>query len=167
MKKFIPFFILFMLSQIIVSCGIYSFTGTTALDAESISIYLIENRAMRVNPSLSNTLTEALKDKYKKFTKLNQLVDGGDLMVEGQITSYEVTAMAITANEVASQNRLTVTVKIMFTDNKNDKNSFEKNFVAYKDFPSAKSFDSVESTLLEPIIEQLVEDIFNGTVANW
>jgi len=162
-------FILSVISlQILVSCGIYSFTGTSIdTDVNSITIYTIENRAMRVNPSLSNTLTEALKDKYRKFTKLQQLVDGGDLMVEGEITSYETTSMAVTANEVASQNRLTVTVKIIFTDNKHPKNSFEKNFVSYKDFPSTQPFDSVESALLDLIIEQLVEDIFNGTVANW
>ena len=166
MRKFI---LLILFLQLAVSCKIsYTFSGTSiAPDVTTISIYTIENRAMRVNPSLSNSLTEALKDKYRKFTRLQQLVDGGDLMLEGEITSYETTAMAVTANEVASQNRFTVTVKIIFTDNKYPKNNFEKNFVAYEDFPSTTSFDTAESKFLPSIIEKLVEDIFNGTVANW
>ena len=156
------------MSQIAVSCGIYSFTGTSIQpDVNTISIYAIENRAMRVNPSLSNTLTEALKDKYRKYTKLQQVGEGGDLMVEGEITSYEVTTSSVSANEVAAQNRFTVTVKIIFTDNKHPENDFEKNFVAYEDFASSESFDSQESKLVDSIIEKLVEDIFNGTVANW
>jgi len=166
MRKFVLFIILL---QIAVSCKVsYSFTGTSIdPDVNTISVYAIENRAMRVNPSLSNTLTEALKDKYRRFTRLQQVVEGGDLMVEGEITSYEVTTMGVTANEVASQNRLTVTVKIIFTDNKHRENSFEKNFVAYKDFPATASFDTEEPNLIPTIIENLVEDIFNGTVANW
>jgi hypothetical protein len=166
MRKFVLFI---LLVQIAVSCKVsYSFIGTSIdVDVNSISVYTIENRAIRINPSLSNSLTEALKDKYRRYTKLQQLVDGGDLMVEGEITSYEVTTTGVTSNEVASQNRLTVTVKIIFTDNKHPENSFEKNFVAYKDFPATASLDTEEPILISTIIENLVEDIFNGTVANW
>ena len=152
-----------------VSCRVsYTFTGTSiAEDITTISVYTIENKAMRVNPTLSNSLTEALKDKYRRFTRLQQVVDGGDIMVEGEIMSYEITAMAVTANEVASQNRLTVTVKIIFTDNKYPRNNFDRNFVAYEDFASTVSFDGAEASLVDEIIKKLVEDIFNGTVANW
>ena len=162
------FIILALISQLLLSCGIYSFSGTSIKpDVTTISVYNIENVAIRVNPSLSNTLTEALKEKYRRFTKLTQQTDGGDLMLEGQITSYETASMAVTANEMPSMTRLTVTVKIIFTDQKYPENSFEKNFVAYEDFNATESFDSKESDLVEAIVEKLVEDIFNGTVANW
>ena len=162
------FIVLALLSQLLISCGVYSFSGTSIKpDVTTISIYNIENVAMRVNPSLSNKLTEALKDKYRKFTKLTQQTDGGDLMLEGQITSYEIAAMAVTANEMASKTRLTVTIKIIFTDQKYPENSFEKNFVAFEEFDASKSFDAFEGELVDSIIEKLVEDIFNGTVANW
>ena len=165
MRRYI---ILALLSQLLISCGIYSFSGTSIKpDVNTISVYTIDNVAMRVNPSLSNTLTEALKDKYRKFTKLTQQADGGDLMLEGQITSYEVSATAVTANEMASKNRLTVTIKIIFTDQKYPENSFDKNFVAYEDFDATVSFDSEEAKLVDSIVDKLVEDIFNGTVANW
>ena len=75
--------------------------------------------------------------------------------------------MGITANEVASQNRLTVNVKIYFTNNKYPEDNIEQSFSAYADFDATQSLDAVESTLCEDIIDQLVEDIFNATVAQW
>lgn len=149
-------------------CGIYSFSGTSiAPDVKSITVFNIENRAMRINPQLSNTLTEGLKDKYRRQTKLRLLNDGGDLIVEGAITSYETASIAVTAQEVAAQNRLSVTVKIVFTNTKYPKENFEKSFAAFEDYPSTSSLDAVESSLVESIVEKLTEQIFNETVANW
>ncbi|MDZ4059110.1 MAG: LPS assembly lipoprotein LptE, partial [Bacteroidales bacterium] len=82
----------------------------------TITVYNVENRAMRINPALSNALTEALKDKYRKLTKLRLVNDGGDLIIDAQITSYETASIAVTAQEVAAQNRLTVTLKLTFTN---------------------------------------------------
>ena len=103
--------IAFMFSLCLAGCGIYSFSGTSiAPDVKSISVYTIENRAMKVNPSLSNTLTNALQDKYRRLTNLEMLPEEGDLEVSGIITNYDVTPTAVTSDEVASQNRLTITV---------------------------------------------------------
>lgn len=154
---------------LVAACGIYSFTGTSiAPDVKSISIYPIENRAMKVNPALSNTITNALQDKFRRLTKLEMLPKGGDLEISGMITNYDVTPTAITSNEVASQNRLTITVKITFTNNKYEDESFkDKSFAAFQDYDSNMSLDAVEASLCDDIVEILVEDIFNATVANW
>ncbi|MFA6770190.1 MAG: LPS assembly lipoprotein LptE [Bacteroidales bacterium] len=153
---------------LLTNCGIYSFSGTSIQpDINSITVYNIENRAMRINPSLSNSLTEGLKDKYRRLTKLNFMNDGGDLIVEGQITGYETTSISVTAQEVAAQNRLSVTLKIVFTNTKYPEDNFEKNYAAFEDYPSTSSLDAVEARLVESIIEKLIEQIFNDTVANW
>ena len=150
------------------SCGIYSFSGTSIQpDIQSFTIEYIQYKALRVNPSLSNDLTEALMDQFRRFTRLEQVDMDGDLVISGEITGYDV--KAITADEVAAQNRLTVTVKIYFTNNKYPEEDFDegKSFSAYADFDATQLLDSVESTLCEEIIDKLVEDIFNATVANW
>lgn len=150
------------------ACGIYKFNDTSiAPDVHTISVYTIENKAMKVNPTLSNTLTVALQDKYRKLTKLEMLEDGGDLEVSGYITSYEVTPTAVTSEEVAAQNRLTITVKITFKNNKHPEEDFDTSFAAFQDFDSTISLDAVEAQLVDEIVEILVEDIFNRTVANW
>ena len=150
------------------SCGIYSFSGTSIQpDVHSISIHYFEYKALRVNPTLSNDITEAMKDQFRRFTTLEQVDEGGDLDIVGEIIGYDVKAMGITANEVASQNRHTVNVKIYFTNNKYPEDNIEQSFSAYADFDATQSLDAVESTLCEDIIDQLVEDIFNATVAQW
>ena len=155
--------------MVISGCGIYSFTGTSIQpDVKTITINYFEYKALKVNPTLSNTITEALKDKFTKMTKLEQVDLDGDLEIIGEVTGYDVKATAITANEQASQNRLTVNVKITFIDRKYPENSFEnKSFSAYADFDAMQQLDAVESSLCEEIVEKLCEDMFNATVANW
>ena len=154
---------------IVHSCGIYSFTGTSIQpDVKTVTINYFEYLAPKVNPSLSNLLTEQMKDKFLRLTKLEQVDIDGDLEILGAVTGYDVKASAITANEQAAQNRLTVTVKLSFVNRKYPEEDFQdKSFSAYADFDASSSLDAVEATLCEEIVEQLCEDIFNSTVANW
>ena len=165
MKKFL---IIIALVLSVAACGIYSFTGTNIQpDVKTITIPYVEYKALRVNPSLSNDMTEALQDKFRKLTSLEQVDEDGDLELVCEITGYDVSATAVTANEVAAQNRLTVTVKIEFTSRKYPEDDVSKSFSAYEDYDSNNSLDAVEATLCETIIDKLVEDIFNATVAQW
>ena len=150
-------------------CGIYSFSGTSIQpDVKTITIDYLEYKALKVNPSLSNDMTEALKDKFRKMTRLEQVDMDGDLEITGAITGYDVRATAVTADEVAAQNRLTVTVKISFTNRKYPEDDFsDKSFSSYADYDSTQSLDAVEATLCEEIIEKICEYVFNATVANW
>ncbi len=157
-----------MLGLIVRSCGIYSFSGTSIQpDVHTVSIHYFEYKALRVNPTLSNELTEALRDQFTRLTRLDQVDEEGDLDIRGEITGYDVKAMGITADEVAAQNRLTVNIKIYFTNRKYPEDDYEQSFSAYSDFDATQSLDAVESGLCEEIIEKLVEDVFNATVANW
>lgn len=151
------------------SCKItYSFSGTNiAEDVKTVTINYIEYKALKVNPTLSNDFTEAFKDKFRKLTKLEQVDMDGDLELSGEITGYDVRATAITANEVAAQNRLTVTLKIQFENKKHPEENVEQSFSNYADYDSTNSLDAVESSLCESIIEKIVEDVFNATVATW
>ena len=166
MKKFL---LLASLAVLAVSCGIYSFSGTNIQpDVKTITIPFVEYKALRVNPSLSNELTEALQDKFRKLTSLEQVDVDGDLELVCSVTGYDVKATAVTAGEVAAQNRLTITVSVDFTNRKYPEEDFSnKSFSAYEDYDSSNSLDAVESSLCTTIIEKLVEDIFNATVAQW
>lgn len=151
------------------ACGIYSFTGTSIQnDVNTVTINYFEYKAQKVNPSLSNDLTEALKTRFRRSTRLEQVDQDGDLEITGEITGYSVSATAITAQEVAAQNRLTVSVRVSFTNRKHSEDDFEnQTFSAYADYDSTNSLDAVESSLCTEIIDKLIEDIFNATVAQW
>lgn len=168
MKRFFRTLLPLFSALLLSGCGIYSFSGTSIQpDVKTVTIDLFEYTALKVNPTLSNELTEALKDKFRKMTRLEQVDSDGDLEIEGAITGYDVRSMAVTANETAAQSRLTVSVKIIFTNRKYPEEDFEKSFSAYSDYDSMQSLDAVESSLCEEIVEKLCEDILNATVANW
>ena len=159
-----------LLSALVLSaCGIYSFSGTSIQnDVNTINIDYFENRAQKVNPSLSNDLTEALRTRFRRMTRLEQVEQDGDMEITGAITGYNVAPAAVTANEVAARNRLTVTVKVNFMNRKYPEDDFsDKTFSAYSEYDSTNSLDAVESSLCTEIIDQIIEDIFNATVAQW
>ena len=157
-------------SATLSGCGIYTFSGTSLQpDIKTILVANLENRAMQINPTLAANLTQALQDKYRRLTKLEMVYDEADLEVSGYITGYEVTPTAVTADEIASRNRLTITVRIIYKNNKYPDEAFPegRSFAAYQDYDSTNSLDSVQDVLCQQIIETLVEDIFNATVAEW
>ena len=161
--------ILLPLCFLIGGCGIYSFSGTSIQpDVNTVTINYFEYKAPKVNPSLSNDMTEALRTQFRKMTRLEQVEMDGDLEITGEITGYDVQAAAITANEVAARNKLTVTVKLNYENRKHPEENFEnKSFSAYSEFDSSNSLDAVESTLCTEIIDKIIEDVFNATVAQW
>ena len=167
MKRLIPLLAAVLL---LVSCGIYtlSFSGTSIQpDVNTITINYFEYKALRVNPSLSNELTEAIRNQFRRMTRLEQVDLDGDMELSGEVTGYDVTPAAVTADEVAARNKLTVTVKVTFTDKKHPEEDFDKSFSAYSEYDSSNTLDAVESSLCAEIIEKIVEDIFNATVAQW
>ena len=161
--------VIILLALGLSGCGIYSFTGTNiGPDVKTICLPTFEYKALRVNPSLANDLSEALRNQFRRMTRLEQVELDGDLEITGEITGYDVAASAVTADEVAAQNRLTVSVKIDFTNVNHPEESFSgKSFSAYADYDSSQSLDAVESSLCAEIIDKLIEDIFNATVAQW
>lgn len=168
MKKNKTLLILILISTLLSGCGFYSFTGASiSPDVKSISILQFPNKASLVQPSLSQNLTLALRDKFATQTNLNVVKNNGDLNIEGEITDYSVQAVAVQSNQQAALNRLIITVKVKFTNTKNDKQDFETSFSRYRDYNSQLNLSSVENSLIEQINKELVEDIFNKAVVNW
>lgn len=163
--KNIYFLLLFIMLN---GCGVYSFTGANiSADTKTISIQYFPNNAPLRQPMFSQVLTQALKDKFASQTNLSQVSTNGDLSLEGEITGYSISPTAIQANQQAAQNRLTVTIKVKFVNNKDEKQSFETNFTRYIDYDSQKNLSAVEGDLIKTLTDQLVDDIFNKAVVNW
>lgn len=158
-----------VLAGVLPSCKIaYSFTGANLSPAvKTFTVYYFPNRAKLINPNLSQSFTEALREKLQRQTSLDELADSGDLEFEGQITGYEARPIAIQKEDLAAQNRLTITIKVKYTNNKEPEQNFEQTFSAYEDFDSSNTLDAIESSLVPEIIDKLTEDIFNATIANW
>ncbi|HYV92705.1 MAG TPA: LptE family protein [Chitinophagales bacterium] len=166
--RFAAFCFAVLISSLFTSCHIYSFTGASIDPTDStFTIHFIVNQAPVVIPSLSQTLTDALKNKFLTSTNLALVQSNGDLEFSGAITGYQVNPVSAQANEIAALNRLTITVSIDFVNRKNEKQSWNSTFSRYADYNSSSDLASVQDQLIKQINEQLVEDIFNKAVVNW
>ena len=121
-----------------------------------------------VAPILSATLTDELTQRFATRTRLVQVPEGGDFSFEGEVVGYTSTTSSVSSGDYALQNRLTITVKVNFTNVVDEKASFKsRTFSAYADYDSTKLLTEVESTLIPEIVEQLVTDIFMAAASNW
>ena len=158
-----------LLAFVSVTCGSVTFnmSGATIGNAKTCQVGYFENRADIVNPRLSAEMTDALKDKIQASTSLRLVNSNADVMFEGEITGYNVQPQQITAQSVAAQDRLTVTVKVRFTNELDPDKNYDKSFSRFQQYPGGESLSSHESKLVELILEELMEDIFNEAFANW
>ena len=163
-------FILFCAAiSLLTACTVkYSLSGASIPpDAKTFSVAYFPNNAPMVAPILSATMTDELTQRFASRTNLVQVEDGGDFAFEGEIVGYSSTTSSVSSGDYALQNRLTITVKVKFTNAIDDKMSFNKNFSAYADYDSTKLLNEVESELIPQIVEQLVTDIFQAAASNW
>lgn len=156
--------------------GGYSFTGASIpANAKTFSVAYIPNNTADF-PTLSNALTEGLRDRFTRQTRLSQVPENGDLAFEGEITIVKDEPSAIGAgagvggmDAGATSNRVTVTVQILFTNVLQPELSFEnrQTFSAYVDYPTTAIRSTLESGMVDELVTALVDNIFNASVAQW
>ncbi|HLO71090.1 MAG TPA: LptE family protein [Flavipsychrobacter sp.] len=148
-------------------CGVYSFTGAS-IEGKSINIHTFDNRARNVVPSLSPNLTSKIRARILTQTGLTPVAVGeADYDITGTITGYEVTVSGVANTQQATQNRLTITLSVVFKNKLNEKADFTQTFSRFADFPASQTVEAVESSLMETIGNQLADDIFNKAFVNW
>ena len=160
-------------SLMLVSCGIYSFTGSSIpVGVETFQVDYFENTAggkpgSTIEPGLDRDFTIALQDLIVNQTSLNLVNEGGDIIYSGEIVEYSVTPMAATAEIKAAQNRLTMAVMVKYENVSNEDDNLEKRFSFYYDFPGNLQVYDIRDSALEEIFERITQDIFNETLAKW
>ncbi|WP_345078078.1 LptE family protein [Nemorincola caseinilytica] len=151
----------------LAGCKVYSFSGAT-IEGKTINIHQLENKARNVVPSLSATLSQKIQRRILSQTGLKPVTDDdADYDMTGQITAYEVTVTAAQGVQVATKNRLTISVQIEFKNRLNEKANFSQTFTRFSDFNASQMLQSVEGALIEDIGNQLADDIFNKAFVNW
>jgi outer membrane lipopolysaccharide assembly protein LptE/RlpB len=149
-------------------CSVYNFTGTGKIDANTFQVNYFQNNSELVEPGIERTFTQRLQNLIQNQTNLNLTTSGGDLVYEGEITSYRISPMTATADQRAAQNRLTITVNVRFSNKKKESDDFEKSFSFYYDYAGdALPTGTVLSTALDEIFERITQDIFNESLAKW
>ena len=150
------------------SCKIsYSLSGANTGQLKTVSVQYFPNRASIVKPTLSQYITDELRDKCQRQTDLTLINDLGQANFDGEITAYTTRPVAISGNETASLNRFSISVKVKYTNALDPDMNFDETFTHYEDYDSSRSLDQVETELTELIVERIIEDIFNKAFVNW
>lgn len=166
----VPVVLAFCVACLFVACRIsYKFNGA-ALDYsvyKTIHVSEFPIRAALVYPPLQQTFENELLDYITRNTRLRTTDGNSDLVLEGEITGYSLSPQAVTEDAYASMTRLTVTVRVKYTDTKKEGNDIDQTFSAYRDFDSSELLTDVQDELCEQIAKELVDLIFNATLGNW
>lgn len=163
-------FLLVITAFSFTSCSVnYSFTGASIPpEVKTIDIKYFPNNAPLVEPTLSQKLTDGLRDKFTSETSLALVNEGGDLLMEGAITGYRTTPVAIQGDDQAALNRLTITIEVTYINTIDENMSFENaRFERYLDYSSSQNLSDVQEALVAEISEMLITDVFNKAVINW
>ncbi len=162
--QFISTLVLFLL--LLSGCKIkYTLSGASVGDAKTVSINYFRNIAPLVFPPLSQDFTDKLRDKFINDTDLVLVQNDGDLDFEGEITQYTNQPMAVTSEEQAATFRLTITIRVSYTNKLIKDYEFDKPFTRYRDYTD--DFATVEASLVEEITEEIIDDVFRASVVNW
>ncbi len=163
-------FVLLAMAATWQSCSIsYKFNGA-ALDYNVYKTIFVSNfpiRAALVYPPLQQTFENELLDYITRNTRLTIVETAADLQLEGEITNYSLSPQAVTEDAYASKTRLTISVRVKYTDTRQEGKDIDQTFSAYRDFDSSEMLTDVQDELCSQISKELVDLIFNATLGNW
>lgn len=161
------FFVILNFTLLLGGCC-YSFTSKTVDSRiKTLSVETLQNQAEVIVPALNFELTEAIRETFLRQTSLKSVNKEGDFHFSGVITRYYITPIAIQGSQTASQNRLTMNVKITFTHKYDETKNYEFEFSNFVDFPATANLVAVQSSLNTELNKKLAQDIFNKTLGDW
>lgn len=152
------------------ACSVsYKFNGASIdyTQTKTIQINDFPIRSSYVWGPMGPMFNNELKDKFASNTRLKQVSRNGDLKIEGEITQYSQRNKSVSSEGYSAQTELSITVNVRFTNNKKHTEDFERQFTSSKTYDTTQSLASVQEELVDQMVKDLVDQIFNATVANW
>ncbi|MBP1613078.1 MAG: hypothetical protein H6Q13_526 [Bacteroidetes bacterium] len=169
-KKITRITLFVSLLVLVNSCSIsYKFNGASINydKVKTISIADFPIKAAYVYAPLATKFNEKLKDVYVQQTRLRLIPRNADLAVEGEITGYNQYNQAVKADGYSSEVKLTITVNVRYVNNTNHEEDFEQQFTAFRTYDSTQLLTAVQDELIDQMVKDITDQVFNATVANW
>lgn len=156
---------------IITACSFkgYKFNGASIdyTQTKTIQIAEFQNRSSYVWGPMASMFNNRLRDQFADHTKLIQVKRNGDLRLDGEITQYSQRNKSISSDGHSAQTELSMTVNVRFTNTKKHSEDFERQFTATATYETTQSLNAVQEELVMQMTRDIVDQIFNATVANW
>jgi len=172
--KLIKFILLITAVGMLNSC--YTFSGSSLKDEKTIQINEFPNNAPLVNPALSQQFSTDIQNRFLQRTTLKGTKENPDILVEGEITDYQITPTTISSNTQPtaaggtiqqSQNKLTITVKVHYENKVRPDASFDRTYSDEAAFNNTLSQSDIEGSQVKLVTDRIINKIFNDIVANW
>lgn len=167
-NKYLIYFLVTVCAFTLPSCGVYKFKDVN-MDpgVKTIKITPFSSQARYVSPQLPARLTDAFQQKVARQTKLTRTNnDDAHYQVGGYISQYDPNITSGISGQTATTNRLTVSVHITFRNtitNKSEEYDVSRNF----DYPARLSLQEAEALLMDDILRNMSDEIFNRIFSNW
>lgn len=166
--KHLKYLVILLVAFNMTGCSVYNFTGTGKIDAKTFQVNYFQNNAPLIEPGIERTFTQKLQNLIQNQTNLNLVNSDGDLLYEGEIVDYRISPTTATADQLAAESRLTITVNVRFSNKNKEADSFEKKFNFFYNFPGTEQLVGSRLTAaLDEIFERITQDIFNESLAKW
>lgn len=136
-------------------------------NAKTLRVAFFDNYAELVNPTMAQDVTDKIRDIMLQRTPLSLISGPADVEFEGAITRYSISPISAQGGNTAAQNRMTIEVNVIFTNNVTEKDSYEQRFSRYRDYAATLPLAQAEATLIPEICEEIAEDVFNKAFVNW
>ena len=167
--KFIP--LMAFVACILAACTVsYKFNGSS-INYEKVKTISFENFPNRsaafVWGPMESMYNTALQDIYMQQTRLKQVRQGGDLQLSGEIVNYDAYNKGVGSDGYSTMAELKMTVNVRFVNNTNPSENFERQFSASREYDASLQMSAVQEEKVTQMIKEIVEQIFNATVANW
>ncbi len=159
-----------LLPFLIMACTIsYKFNGSS-INYDKVKTISIEDfpiKSAYVYAPLGTRFNDEIRNIFIRQTRLQLVKTNGDLQIDGEITGYNQYNEAVQADGYSSKTKLTITVNVRFVNNTNHAEDFEQQFSAFRTYDSSQLLTAVQDPLIGEMVQEIVEQIFNATVANW
>ncbi len=157
----------FLVTSCKIQLGLAPITSIDYNKVKTVSIAEFQNQSEYVYAPLAIQFNQELKDMFIQQTRLQLVNSGGDLEISGEITGYNQYNQGVDASGYSSEVKLTLTVNVRYVNNTNHEEDFEQQFSAFQTYESTQLLTAVQDQLIPLMIEDITEQIFNSTVANW
>jgi len=183
LKKIVNFISIFL----IIGCSYYSMAGSIPANINNVYIPLIENDTaeFEISENLTSKITQeiAIQNILKITDNSNS-----DSTILGVITSANDGPFTFDSNEQVDEYRFSISLKILWVDNENEKNLIEKTFTGFGNYsitndPSSDGIDNDNDGILDEndddefgdsrelainiAINKIASDVVNSILSTW
>ncbi|HIG74737.1 MAG TPA: hypothetical protein EYQ24_09250 [Bacteroidetes bacterium] len=159
-----------LLAALVASAvGCYTFSGASLPpDLQTVAIPPVESRAGSGPADLDQRLANALVERFADRTRLSLEPDEAeaDLVVRATVERYTVAPAAVTGDEVAALNRVTLGVRVVATNRLDESDLLDRAFTATADYAPAEGLAG-ESDAAQRALEQIAQDAFTAATSDW